>query len=222
MTNAGMNRLSFNVDTSNWPLPPRDFIVCGLVMQILIQASFEHTSSSIILAKVIGYIDDILFPPLSSSVILLAYLGSALTRAAIVGIILLLSLLPFTQSNSWTMHLWELLYFSFASSTILALLGTITGIIANNFEQVSVISRYTVMPLSFLSCMFYSAKNLPSIVQKINLYNPFFYLMDGFRYALTGYAECSRVLGTCVTFLSIMLLILITKRLLDSGYGIKK
>jgi ABC-2 type transport system permease protein len=203
-------------------LPTKDFIVCGIVMQALMQSSFGHTSYSIIIAKVVGYIYDILFPPLSSNGILIAYLCSALTRAVIVGMILLLGLLPFTQIQIWNVHFWWVLYFSISASSILALLGTITGIIANNFEQVGAISKYTILPLSSLSCMFYSVKSLPEIVQKITLFNPFFYLMDGFRYSLTGYSECSKALGIIVPLVSTILLLLITKMLLDSGYGIKK
>jgi ABC-2 type transport system permease protein len=203
-------------------LPTKDFIICGLVMQIIMQSSFAATSHSIVAAKLLGYIDDIILTPLSSKEILIAYLSSALIRGAIVGMSLLLILFPFTKIVIWNIDLWLLLYFSISASSILALLGTITGIISSNFEQVSMISKYTIMPLSFLSCMFYSFKSLPEIVQKITLFNPFFYLMDGFRYSLTGYSECSRTLGIIVPLVSTTLLLLITKMLLDSGYGIKK
>ncbi len=207
---------------SHWPLPYKDFIVCGLVIQIMLQASFEHTSFSLVVAKVVGYIEDLLFPPLNSTGILVAYLASALTRAVTVGTILLLLLCPFTQIKIWNIHIWTLIYFIFVSSSMLSLLGVITGIFSNNFEQASVISQYTIMPLSFLSCIFYPLKNLPEIVQKINLCNPFFYLVDGFRYALTGHSDASIVQGIMLTTTIVIAMLLVAKILLDKGYRIKK
>ncbi len=174
------------------------------------------------MAKVVGYLHDILFPPLSSGALLIAYVAGATTRAIIAGLVLLCFLLPFTQISLLKLNFWVFIYFTLAACITLALLGITNALISRDFEKSSVINSYTIIPLSFLSCTFYPFQNLPTKLQSLILYNPFFYFMDGFRYAITGHADVPILRGIIVTTIVMLICGVVTKMLLNKGYGLKQ
>jgi len=164
-----------------------NFMGYGLIIMSIVQNSFGNSSSSLIMSKIIGYISDILTPPLGSKEIIIAFTLGAVLRGLMVGIIVTISLIPFVEFTLY--HPLLLAFYTLASCTLLGKLGILSGMIANSFDQHSAITSYLITPLSFLSGTFYSVKDLPQILQQINLLNPFFYMIDGFRYCLTNQAD---------------------------------
>lgn len=196
-----------------------DFMGYGLIIMSIIQNAFANSSSSFIMSKMLGYISDILTPPLGSTEIILAFTIGATLRALLVGIAVTLALAPFI--NYSLHHPFLLIFYVLSSCALLGKLGILSGLISNSFDQHSAITSYLITPLSFLSGTFYSVKALPPIFQQINIMNPFFYMVDGFRYCITDYADGS--IATGVTFLitaNITIYILLTK-LIDKGWRIK-
>ena len=195
------------------------FMAYGLIIMTIIQNAFANTSSSLIMSKVIGYIIDILTPPLSSMEIILAYLFGALTRAVVNGIILSILFYLFIE---FSIHsIFYLFYFTIISSSLMALLGIFAGIYASSFDQSSIILNYIINPLSFLSGTFYSVKKLPIFFQNVNLANPFYYIIDGFRYSLTGYSESNIQFGVIYLTTLTIVVFFILKKLIDIGWRIK-
>ena len=197
-----------------------DFIGYGLIIMSMTQQAFANTSSSFIMSKVIGYISDLLIPPLQGLEIVSAYTFAAVTRSLIVGFAVAIALVPFVKV---TIHSFGLfVFFSLASSSMLAMLGILTGLISKSFDHTYAVTNYLINPLSFLSGTFYSTKHLPQILQTINLYNPFFYMIDGFRYSIIGGVPDSNIrIGVCVLFLINTLLFFLLKHLIDIGWRLK-
>ena len=196
-----------------------DFMSYGVIIMTILQNSFANSSSSMIMGKVLGYINDILFPPLGSIEIIIAYTLGAVTRGIIVGVVTYLALLPI--ANFQLHNLLLLLYFTFAACTLMGMLGVLTGIASNSFEQNASITSYIINPLSFLSGTFYSVEKLPTFFQSINLINPFFYIIDGFRYSLTGKSDSNVILGVIILFVSNILIFMLLQLLISKGWRIK-
>ena len=142
-----------------------NFMGYGLIIMSIVQNSFGNSSSSLIMSKIIGYISDILTPPLGSKEIIIAFTLGAVLRGLMVGIIVTISLIPFVEFNLY--HPLLLAFYILASCTLLGKLGILSGMIANSFDQHSAITSYLITPLSFLSGTFYSVKDLPQILQQI-------------------------------------------------------
>jgi ABC-2 type transport system permease protein len=196
-----------------------DFIGYGLIIMSITQNAFANSSSSLIMSKVIGYINDLLLPPLSGFEIVTAYSLGAMTRGILVGIVVSITLSPFI---SFKLHSLALLcFFVITSGLFMGLLGILTGLIANSFEQNSALTNYIINPLSFLSGTFYSTEKLPIFFQKINLFNPFFYIIDGFRYSLIGVSDSNIEIGIGMLILFNSLLFFLLKHLIDVGWKIK-
>ena len=196
-----------------------DFMGYGLIIMSIVQNAFANTSSSIIMSKVLGYISDILVTPFSGAEIVVAYIVGALIRGIIVGLCVYLCLLPFVKFTCY--HPLLLAYFTVFSCLLLGHLGILTGILSNSFDQNAAITSYVIAPLSFLSGTFYSVERLPQVLQTINHYNPFFYMIDGFRYSLTGHADSNINIGIIVLLFSNFILFYITSKILDKGWRIK-
>ena len=163
------------------------FISPGLIMMAVVQNSFANSSSSLMLAKIQGVIIDLLMPPLKGWEITLGIIAGAVTRGVLVGLIVMAAVYCFVPFSIHSPA--HALYYVVASSIMLALLGMLGGIYAQGFDQLSAFTNYIVTPLSFLSGTFYSIHNLPPLWHAISFYNPFFYMIDGFRYAMTGYSD---------------------------------
>lgn len=175
-----------------------DFLVPGLVMMAIIQNSFANTSSSLLISKVQGNIVDVLMPPLSAGELTFAYAMGGLTRGLLVATVVTIPLAFFLDVE--IAHPFVALYFAAAASLMLSLLGILAAIWSDKFDHLAAFTNFVIMPLSFLSGTFYSIHRLPPVWQEASGFNPFFYAIDGFRYAFIDRADASVVVGAAVLF----------------------
>lgn len=196
-----------------------NFMGYGLIIMSIIQNSFANSSSSFIMSKVLGYISDILTPPLGSIEIITALTIGSLIRGCMVGAAVAIVLAPFVDYNVY--HPLLLIFFIIVSCVFLGQVGILTGIITNSFDQNAAITSYFITPLSFLSGTFYSVKNLPEILKDINVFNPFFYIIDGFRYCLTNHVDGDIAFGVVYLLIANIILFLLLVKLLNSGWRVK-
>lgn len=196
-----------------------NFMGYGLLIMTIVQNSFANTLSSLIMSKVIGYINDILMPPFSGLEIVISYTIGAIIRGLLSGLILFLFLLPFIDIN--IEHPLLLIFFTIGSAAMLGQIGILAGIMANTFDQSAAITSYFITPLSFLSGTFYSVKKLPLILQEINFFNPFFYMIDGFRYSLTNYADGNIMFGIGMILCTNIILFALLVHLFNIGWRTK-
>ncbi len=200
-------------------LPFLDFLAPGLVMMAVIQNAFANTSSSLVIAKVQGNIVDYLMPPLSPGEFLFGFVMGGVTRGIVVGLAVAGAMLPFVEMHP--VAPWLALYHLVAASLALSLLGTIAGLWADKFDQLAAATNFLVTPLSFLSGTFYSISRLPPAVQPFAYGNPFFYMIDGFRYALTGHSDGAIWFGVLLLALVDIGLWVLALRLVRIGYKLK-
>jgi len=192
------------------------FIGCGLIIMSILQNSFANSSSSLIMAKVIGYITDLLVPPFKGFEIVAAYTLGSITRGILVGCTVGACLYPFIKFQIHS--LGYLIFFTFAASMLMGLVGILTGLMAETFDQNTAMTNYVISPLSFLSGTFYSIEKLPHFFQIFNHFNPFFYMIDGFRYSLTGVHDSNIQVGVAILILFNTFLFLLLKHLIDIGW----
>lgn len=195
------------------------FMASGLIMMSVMQQAFANTSSSFIMGKVLGTLSDYLMAPISPGEMTFGMVMAGVTRGVIVGILtgVAVSFFVSIEIHSWL----ALLFFAIASSMLMSLLGMFTGIFADTFDQSAAITSYIITPLSFLSGTFYSVANLPPFWHMVSHYNPFFYMIDGFRYGITGYSDGSLTAGICTIIITNILLWFVVHKLLTAGYRIK-
>ncbi|MCG8493507.1 MAG: ABC transporter permease [Sneathiellales bacterium] len=196
-----------------------DFLAPGLIMMAVIQNAFANTSSSLVIAKVQGNIVDVLMPPLSASELTLAYALSGLARGVVVAMAVSTCMWFFLdlQVHSWA----AVLYFLVAAGLMLSLLGIIGGIISDKFDHIAAVTNFVVMPLSFLSGTFYSVERLSGIWYDLSHINPFFYMIDGFRYGFIGTSDSSLLQGALVVGVLDIVLYLTVWVLFRRGYKLK-
>ncbi len=195
------------------------FLVPGLIMMSMMQNAFANTSSSLVIAKVQGNIVDILMPPLSATELTLGICGGGVTRGMLVGLVVMSVMwlfVPYTIHNPLF-----ILYHGFMASLMLALLGMIGGIWSEKFDHIAAVTNFVITPLSFLSGTFYSIERLPPDWQFIAHFNPFFYMIDGFRYGFIGYADGALWTGMAVLALVNLSLWTLAHRMLATGYRLK-
>ena len=195
------------------------FLAPGLVMLGILNNAASNSSSSIMTSKVIGYISDVLMPPLAPFELALGWIGGAVTRGVLVAIATALALSIFTPLVP--MHIWAVIFFGLSAAIMLAMIGVLAGIWAEKFDHLAVVNQFIILPLSFLSGTFYSVKVLPDILQTLIQFNPLFYLIDGFRYGFLGVADSNIAIG--VVFISIinMCLFFAVMLVLRAGWRIK-
>ncbi|MBL1240653.1 MAG: ABC transporter permease [OCS116 cluster bacterium] len=178
------------------------FIVPGLIMNAMMQNAFANNSSSLMMGKMQGNIVDILMPPISAGEMMFAITMGGATRGFLVGLstgIVMAFVVDFEIQ-----HYFMVILFGILGSMVMALLGLLAGLWADKFDQMGMITNFVITPLTFLSGTFYSIKQLPEFAQLITKFNPFFYLIDGFRYGFIGQSESNIYLtllvsvGTCV------------------------
>lgn len=200
-------------------IPFNQFVAPGLVMMAVVQNAFANTSSSLMLSKIQGVIIDILMPPLNSHELTFCLVMGGVTRGILVGITVSIAVyffVPFTLA-----HPWLAAFHIIAASMMLALFGTLTGIWAQSFDQLAALTNYIITPLAFLSGTFYSIKHLPEFWYNICHFNPFFYMIDGFRYAITGHADGSIETGIWVMVGANIVLWVLVQYLFAKGYRLK-
>ncbi len=195
------------------------FLIPGLMMMSLLQNSFANSSSSLIQAKVMGNIVFLLLTPLAYWEIFLAFLAAAILRGVVVGFAVWLVALFYVDLP--LAHPWLILAFAVLGGALLGALGIIAGIWAEKFDQMAAFQNFIIMPLSFLSGVFYSIHSLPPVWQKLSHLNPFFYMIDGFRYGFFGSGDMDPAISLTVVGISFLLLSWLTLHLLKCGYKLR-
>jgi ABC-2 type transport system permease protein len=195
------------------------FLIPGLVMMSVLQNAFANSSSSLIQAKVMGNIVFLLLTPLSYREFFVAFLAASVIRGLVVGMGVYLAALLFIPLP--LAHPLVALAFAIAGSAMLGALGIIAGIWADKFDQMAAFQNFIIMPLSFLSGVFYSIHSLPPFWQKLSHLNPFFYMIDGFRYGFFGQGDIDPAISLTVVAMSFFALSWLTLRLIRSGYKLR-
>jgi len=200
-------------------VPYTAFLIPGLIMMNIIQNSFANTSSSITQSKVMGNLVFLLMTPISAFEFYLAYIGAALLRATLVASVLYI-LAQLFVTVPMTHPLLILLMLIFAGGT-LAVLGMIAGIMADKFEHLAAFQNFFIMPLSFLSGVFYSIHSLPDFWQSASHFNPFFYMIDGFRQGFFGVGDVDPVRSVLVVAGFFVVMSTVAIGMLRAGYKIR-
>lgn len=196
-----------------------EFLAPGLIMMTMIQNAFANTSTSLIAAKMQGNIVDLLMPPLSPTELLIGHVMGGVTRAMLIGLFLGLAMLPFVPLH--VHHLGYAVFHTIAASIALSLTGLMAAIWAEKYDHLAAINNFVIMPLAFLSGTFYSVERLPGALHLASQFNPFFYMIDGFRYGFTGRADGLPLVGLGVMIGLCIVLWWAAHRLLASGYKLK-
>ena len=195
------------------------FLAPGILMMSVIQNAFANASSSIVVAKIQGNIVDTLMPPLSPGELLAGYALGGATRGVVCAVATGVVIFPFAGAGL-AHPLWAA-GFILSGSLMLALMGVLAGIHADKFDQMSAITNFAITPLSFLSGTFYSISVLPEPFLTLCRFNPFFYLIDGFRYGTVGVSDADPALGLAVTMAVNVVLAAIGWRWFQRGYRLK-
>ncbi len=185
----------------------------------IMQNSFANTSSSILISKVQGNIVDVLMPPLSEYELTFSYLLGGVTRGLLVGLsvsLVIFLLIPIRITN-----IAIIFYFAFSSSFLLSNLGILCGIWSKKFDHMASITNFVILPLTFLSGTFYSIKRLPEFWHFVVHWNPFFYMIDGFRSGFIGYADSNILTGILVLALINVFFLFLTIYVFKKGFGLK-
>jgi len=195
------------------------FLIPGLAMMSLLQNAFANSSSSLIQSKITGNIVFILLPPLSHLEFFGAYVLASAVRGVVVGLgvfVITAMFVPVPVQNL----LW-VVAFALLGSAILGTLGIIAGIWADKFDQLAAFQNFVIIPLTFLSGVFYSIHSLPPFWQQVSHFNPFFYMIDGFRYGFFGVSDVSPYLSLAIVGGSLLALSFATLSLLKRGYKLR-
>ncbi|MBD1156653.1 ABC transporter permease [Pelagibacterales bacterium SAG-MED20] len=195
------------------------FLAPGLIAMSILTQSFSHSVSSLMISKIQGNIVDMLYAPLSALEVSLAIILASITRSFLIAII---SIIVFSIIVEVPIH--SILYifiFGFLSSFILGGLGFITGLWAEKFDHTATVTNFVITPLSFLSGVFYSIDKLPNFFQTISHINPFFYMIDGFRYGFLGTSDGSIILGMIFLLILSFVMWFMAFYLYKKGYKIK-
>ncbi|MCX7277393.1 MAG: ABC transporter permease [Burkholderiales bacterium] len=195
------------------------FLVPGLVMMSVLQNAFANSSSSLIQSKIMGSLVFVLLTPISHWGWFWAYTGSAVARGLLVGAGVFAVTAIFTGS-SFVAPLW-IIVFAVLGAALLGTLGIIAGLWAEKFDQMAAFQNFVIMPMTFLSGVFYSIHSLPPFWQTVSHLNPFFYMIDGFRYGFFGVSDVSPWLSLGIVGTALLVVSAITVNLLRIGYKIR-
>lgn len=200
-------------------LPYMAYLAPGLVMMSMAQNAFANSSTSLVLSKVQGNIVDLLMAPLSPLEMTLGYTLGSVARGVSVGVVTLAVLWLFAPLRLADPA--SILIFGILGSMMLGLMGLITGIWSEKFDHMATAQNFIVMPATFLSGTFYAVQQLPENWRFLCHLNPFYYMIDGFRYGLTGIAEASPALGALVLLASNLALFFVAWNMFRSGTRLK-
>jgi ABC-2 type transport system permease protein len=195
------------------------FLVPGLVMMSVLQNAFANSSSSLIQSKIMGNLVFLLLTPLSHWHWFVAYVGSSVVRGLAVGTGVFAVTVFFGQPG-FVAPLW-IAVFAILGAALLGALGLIAGLWAEKFDQMAVFQNFIIMPMTFLSGVFYSIHSLPPMWQKVSHLNPFFYMIDGFRYGFFGVSDVSPWLSLGIVGTALLLVSALAVHLLKIGYKIR-
>jgi ABC-2 type transport system permease protein len=211
--------LADNVKIYDGKIGYTSFLIPGLVMMTILQNAFANTSSSLIQSKMSGNLIFILLTPITPMQMFLAYVGGAMVRGMAVGFCVYLASLIW--SPIMPVHPVWMLGFALLGSAIMAIFGLIAGIYSDKFDQLSGFTNFIVTPMTFLAGVFYSIKSLPVFWQTLSHLNPFFYMIDGFRFGFFGLSDTNPWLALAVVMGFTAVLATIAIRLLASGYKLR-
>jgi len=195
------------------------FLSPGLIAMQVIQQSFSHSSSSFMIGKIQGSIVDVLYAPLSAGEVTTAVALASTTRSFMIGIVSIF--IFYFLVDIEVKNYYSLIFFTFISSFILGCVGIIAGLWAEKFDHMASVTNFIIIPLSFLSGTFYTIENLPQFLQTISKCNPFFYMIDGFRYSFLEKSDGSIFVGSVYLTILAILLWFISYLLYKKGYKIK-
>jgi ABC-2 type transport system permease protein len=195
------------------------FLIPGLIMMSVLQNAFANSSSSLIQSKVMGNLVFVLLTPLTHFQFFLAFLLAAIIRGLVVGLCIYLIAMLFIDLS--IANPWLILAFAVLGSALLGTFGIIAGIWADRFDQMAAFQNFIIVPLSFLSGVFYSIHSLPPFWQKVSQLNPFFYMIDGFRYGFFDKGDVSPMISLSIVGASFLVLAWLTLKMLKSGYKLR-
>jgi ABC-2 type transport system permease protein len=195
------------------------FLLPGLVMMSVLQNAFANSSSSLVQSKIMGNLVFLLLTPLSHRAWFVAYVGSSIVRGLAVGAGVMLVTWWFAQP-SLVAPLW-ILAFGFMGAALLGALGLIAGLWAEKFDQMAAFQNFIIVPMTFLSGVFYSIHSLPEFWQRVSHLNPFFYMIDGFRYGFFGKSDVSPWISLALVGGALAVVSAIALHLLKTGYKIR-
>jgi ABC-2 type transport system permease protein len=195
------------------------FLIPGLVMMSVLQNAFANSSSSMVQSKMMGNLVFLLLTPLSHWSWFVAYVGSSIVRGLAVGAGVMLVTVWFGQIQ--LVHPLWILTFAVLGGAVLGSLGLIAGLWADKFDQMAAFQNFIIMPMTFLSGVFYSIHSLPAFWQSVSHFNPFFYMIDGFRYGFFGVSDVSPWFSLGVVALSLAVVGGLALNLLRIGYKVR-
>ncbi|WP_198969550.1 ABC transporter permease [Xylophilus sp. ASV27] len=196
------------------------FLVPGLVMMSVLQNAFANSSSSLIQSKIMGSLVFVLLTPLSHWGWFAAYVGSSVVRGLAVGLGVLAVTALFFARLSFVAP-WWIVAFALLGSALLGTLGVLAGLWAEKFDQMALFQNFLIMPMTFLSGVFYSIGSLPPFWQTVSHLNPFFYMIDGFRYGFFGVSDASPWLSLAIVGGALVAVSALALHLLRIGYKIR-
>ena len=195
------------------------FIAPGLIMMTMLQNSFANGASSIGQAKFQGNIVDILMAPLNNLELTIGYISGSIARGIVCGLVTFIAIYVFIPIKIYSYS--ALIFYTFTGCLMMGSLGTMVGIWADKWDQQQGVTNFIVLPLTFLSGTFYSISKLPVFWQKFALYNPFFYNIDGFRYAFIGKSDTSLIFGSIILIIVNIFLVYLCFLMFQKGYKLK-
>lgn len=202
------------------------FVAPGLIVMGMMQNAFANASFSFLAGKIQGTIIDFLMPPLTNAELMLAMTGAAVTRGILVGLALSLAMALWPGVSLAVAHPWAVIWFGLMGTYFLALLGFLSSIWAEKFDHNAAITNFVIAPLSLLSGTFYVIDNLSPLFQSISRFNPFFYIISGFRFGFLGQSDIGdtnmAVLHSAIGFGVLNLVLsVVTYMVLRSGWKLK-
>jgi ABC-2 type transport system permease protein len=195
------------------------FLVPGIVMMTMAQNAFMNTAGSMVLSKVQGNIVDVLMPPLSSLELTVGYMVGGIARGLIVGVACLACLVFFVDMEIYSAFF--IIYYAIMGSMMLSLIGVITGIWSEKFDHMIAVHSFLVLPATILSGTFYTVESMPEHWRFLCTFNPFFYMIDGFRYGFIGVADGALHIGLAFVFVVNLGLLGLAYHLFETGYKLK-
>ncbi|MBI5259305.1 MAG: ABC transporter permease [Burkholderiales bacterium] len=196
------------------------FLIPGLVMMSVLQNAFANSSSSLIQSKITGNLVFLLVSPLSHWAWFAAYVGASVARGLVVGLGVFLVTVWFAPPAF--AEPWWIIVFAALGAGMLGGLGLIAGLWAEKFDQMAAFQNFIIMPMTFLSGVFYSVKSLPPVWQTASHLNPFFYMIDGFRRGFFGHSDVSPWFSLAVVGTAFVVVSAVALRLLASGYKLRQ
>jgi ABC-2 type transport system permease protein len=195
------------------------FVAPGLIMMQILSNAFANSSSSLLQAKMNGLIGDFITPPLSPMEQVSGFALGAATRGVLVGTVTLLAVAPFAHLT--IAHVWAIAYFGVGAAVTMGLLGLMAAIWSVKFDHIAAVSNFIIMPMTFLSGTFYLVSRLPEPFRTASRFNPFFYMISGFRYGFIGQMDGSLLAGVLTTAAMTVVLTLICLWMFATGYRLK-